>query len=117
MDAAANPLPKDETTPPVTKMYFADIRSSPRCGWKSVPAELAGEYGSETPPHAFPGRAGLNRIGVHNQLWQKSAHEYIVNFRDRILESTGYCVFGPTYNTLVTLPTTSIIGVLFVSSS
>jgi hypothetical protein len=28
MDAAANPLPNDDTTPPVTKMYLADIDSS-----------------------------------------------------------------------------------------
>src|SRR5579864_2384884 len=27
-DAAASPLPKEDTTPPVTKMYFADIASS-----------------------------------------------------------------------------------------
>jgi hypothetical protein len=25
MEAAASPLPKLDTTPPVTKMYFADI--------------------------------------------------------------------------------------------
>jgi len=35
---------------------------------------------SETPPRAFPGRAELNRIGVHSQLWQKSSCEEIVNF-------------------------------------
>jgi hypothetical protein len=29
MDAAASPLPKEETTPPVTKMYFAAIQTSP----------------------------------------------------------------------------------------
>jgi hypothetical protein len=28
MEAAARPFPKEDTTPPVTKMYFADIRSS-----------------------------------------------------------------------------------------
>src|SRR5579862_2287565 len=28
IDAAASPLPKEDTTPPVTKMYFADIASS-----------------------------------------------------------------------------------------
>jgi hypothetical protein len=28
MEAAASPLPKEDTTPPVTKMYFADIGSS-----------------------------------------------------------------------------------------
>src|SRR5580704_16362479 len=28
MDAAAKPLPSEDTTPPVTKMYFADIDSS-----------------------------------------------------------------------------------------
>jgi hypothetical protein len=28
MEAAARPLPSDETTPPVTKMYLADIASS-----------------------------------------------------------------------------------------
>ena len=28
MEAAASPLPSEDTTPPVTKMYFADIRSS-----------------------------------------------------------------------------------------
>src|SRR6266566_2056760 len=30
MDAAASPLPSEETTPPVTKMYFTD-RPSGRC--------------------------------------------------------------------------------------
>src|SRR5258708_28092244 len=29
MDAAARPLPREDTTPPVTKTYFADMRSSP----------------------------------------------------------------------------------------
>src|ERR1700727_652932 len=34
MEAAARPLPRLDTTPPVTKMYFADIASSPfYCGW------------------------------------------------------------------------------------
>jgi hypothetical protein len=28
MEAAASPLPNEETTPPVTKMYFADIVAS-----------------------------------------------------------------------------------------
>src|SRR6266496_6487581 len=28
MEAAARPLPSEDTTPPVTKMYFADIDSS-----------------------------------------------------------------------------------------
>jgi hypothetical protein len=28
MEAAANPLPREDTTPPVTKMYFAGICSS-----------------------------------------------------------------------------------------
>jgi hypothetical protein len=28
MEAAASPLPKEDTTPPVTKMYFADIVAS-----------------------------------------------------------------------------------------
>ena len=28
MDAAAKPLPSEDTTPPVTKMYFADISAS-----------------------------------------------------------------------------------------
>src|SRR5579872_2172096 len=47
MEAAAKPLPKDDTTPPVTKMYFADIASSPqivigilcRVGARSIMAE------------------------------------------------------------------------------
>ena len=28
MEAAASPLPSEDTTPPVTKMYFADISAS-----------------------------------------------------------------------------------------
>src|SRR6185312_1503770 len=28
MEAAARPLPREDTTPPVTKMYFADISAS-----------------------------------------------------------------------------------------
>jgi len=39
---------------------------------RQVPPALSS---SEAPPHAFPGRAGLNRIGVHNQLWQNLAYE------------------------------------------
>src|SRR5215467_13075465 len=30
IEAAASPLPNEDTTPPVTKMYFADIVSSPQ---------------------------------------------------------------------------------------
>src|SRR5207248_8284769 len=30
IEAAASPLPSEDTTPPVTKMYFADIVSSPQ---------------------------------------------------------------------------------------
>src|SRR5271156_4303785 len=36
MEAAARPLPSEDTTPPVTKMYFADIFASPNfdgIGW------------------------------------------------------------------------------------
>src|SRR6202034_21980 len=33
IDAAAKPLPKDDTTPPVTKMYFADIAATSFDGW------------------------------------------------------------------------------------
>src|SRR5277367_6823337 len=36
MEAAARPLPSEDTTPPVTKMYFADIFASPEFvgfGW------------------------------------------------------------------------------------
>src|SRR5581483_3661335 len=32
MEAAARPLPRLDTTPPVTKMYFADIFASPYLG-------------------------------------------------------------------------------------
>jgi hypothetical protein len=46
MEAAANPLPNEDTTPPVTKMYLADIASSLYFVWKNVQA------------------------GVHDQLWQ-----------------------------------------------
>src|SRR5437868_3013131 len=31
MEAAAKPLPREDTTPPVTKIYFADIVAS--CSW------------------------------------------------------------------------------------
>src|SRR5690242_16384335 len=30
IEAAASPLPSEDTTPPVTKMYFADIVASPQ---------------------------------------------------------------------------------------
>src|SRR5215475_2422655 len=51
IEAAARPLPKEDTTPPVTKMYFADIASSlyfglENCaGWRarSIMAEIGGE--------------------------------------------------------------------------
>src|ERR1700735_430915 len=33
IDAAAKPLPNDDTTPPVTKMYFADIAATSFGGW------------------------------------------------------------------------------------
>src|ERR1700751_2844816 len=41
IDAAASPLPKEDTTPPVTKMFFADIASSlyfvlgKMCRWRA----------------------------------------------------------------------------------
>ena len=33
MEAAARPLPSEDTTPPVTKMYFADMFASPDFVW------------------------------------------------------------------------------------
>src|SRR5213594_346060 len=35
IEAAASPLPSEDTTPPVTKMYFADIVSSPQLCWEN----------------------------------------------------------------------------------
>src|SRR5450432_3677890 len=50
IDAAARPLPRLDTTPPVTKMYFADIGASPyfcwfgwRTGWADT--SIAGTWG------------------------------------------------------------------------
>src|SRR3954465_2681863 len=50
IEAADSPLPSEDTTPPVTKMYFADIVSSPQlcleicAGWcaQSIMTEKVG---------------------------------------------------------------------------
>jgi hypothetical protein len=55
MEAAASPLPNEDTTPPVTKMYFADIvASSQLClencaGWgaRSIMPEIVLEVNLE----------------------------------------------------------------------
>ena len=57
MEAAARPLPSEDTTPPVTKMYFADIVPRSKLYWKIVQA------------------------GVHEQLWQKRARRKTRIFR------------------------------------
>src|SRR6266567_9444011 len=55
IEAAANPLPNEDTTPPVTKMYFADIVSSSQlclencAGWgaRSIMTEQYAEGNEE----------------------------------------------------------------------
>src|SRR5438105_5624538 len=69
IDAAASPLPNDETTPPVTKMYLADMIRSQSLG-KFVLDEV---FAGGTAIQMFELlRNGVrrNRVGVHNQLWQ-----------------------------------------------
>src|SRR5207253_5682528 len=69
IEAAASPLPNDETTPPVTKMYLADMIRSQGLGkfvWDEV-------FAGGTAVRWFGWlRNGVrrNRVGVHNQLWQ-----------------------------------------------
>src|SRR5580704_10155658 len=52
MDAAASPLPSEDTTPPVTKIYLADIDSP---GWKICAAGysvLSAPFSGEPRPPA-----------------------------------------------------------------
>src|SRR6266478_4916789 len=51
MDAAANPLPKDDTTPPVTKMNFVVTSRLPFCS--TLPRSRA-----RPPAHARPAPLG-----------------------------------------------------------
>src|SRR5258708_6283614 len=64
MEAAASPLPSEDTTPPVTKTYFADMNSSPlNVDWV---------LGVGSPAHTGITDWAVGVVGVHNQLWQKS---------------------------------------------
>src|SRR6266567_2830522 len=57
MEAAARPLPSEDTTPPVTKMYFADMSATSLdeleicAGWArlSIAGSAAGSNGVEFP--------------------------------------------------------------------
>src|SRR6266702_2872242 len=65
MEAAASPLPSEDTTPPVTKMYFADISASAylivwighACGARLSIAGMRGESNGVV----FPFRGGSRR--------------------------------------------------------
>src|SRR5580698_2323209 len=75
MEAAASPLPSDDTTPPVTKMYFADIAATSSngglgCAWcahpsislilcKTRPGDVI--LGAEVGFTAFGGRLGSHK--------------------------------------------------------
>src|SRR5512136_2339474 len=58
IDAAARPLPSDDTTPPVTKMYLTD-RPSLFC---MAPSSIDG--GRQTAPHPFEVFEGVHTDGV-----------------------------------------------------
>src|ERR671934_1256556 len=54
-EAAASPLPKEDTTPPVTKMYFADILSSPQFArWFVCTGGVHDQLCLKTPAEASP---------------------------------------------------------------
>src|SRR5216684_5917840 len=46
MEAAASPLPSEDTTPPVTKRYFADMSSSPLNADGVFGGRLPGAHGN-----------------------------------------------------------------------
>ncbi len=64
MDAAARPLPSDDTTPPVTKMYLADIRF-----------DLASWIFEGYFAQAVAGVCLGTACGVHDQLCQKKVRK------------------------------------------
>src|SRR5215475_658924 len=81
IEAAARPLPKEDTTPPVTKMYLADIASSlnfglENCaGWRarSIMAEIGGEGNDEKsslpePPPVRP-QFFWSTLSLKRQTW------------------------------------------------
>src|SRR5215218_5270396 len=51
MDAAARPLPSDDTTPPVTRMYFTGRLDSMPCNPSLSISTLHAQGAGEQPPH------------------------------------------------------------------
>src|SRR5271155_1475276 len=67
MEAAARPLPSEDTTPPVTKMYFADMSATSLdelevCAW-CARLSIAG-LGCGGNGLTFEGNPGRNRLGI-----------------------------------------------------
>src|SRR5215475_11741788 len=96
IEAAARPLPKEDTTPPVTKMYFADIASSlyfglENCaGWRA--RSIMAENGAEG-KCGKSGRAGasmdsaLRRVSFLRYSARLKAHPVIRSLMGRIGDS------------------------------
>src|ERR1700734_3788036 len=62
MEAAARPLPREDTTPPVTKMYFAAIDSSDLgIYFAEKRARNAGFLGVPRPPDFWRKQSGARR--------------------------------------------------------
>src|SRR5438270_14064523 len=88
MDAAASPLPNDETTPPVTKMYLAgmvdplnvflggllgllmEILQPGCCSLATGHWQLAADFGGCCAPIGI--LVGLGPAGVHDLLYRNS---------------------------------------------
>src|SRR5437868_4221400 len=78
-DAAAKPLPNEETTPPVTKMYLADI--DPRL---ITITNKGAQHGTLLPTSVPLIKLWIefvryNAVGVHIQLCQKSGFAETLN--------------------------------------
>ena len=96
MEEAATPFPSEETTPPVTKIYFGAILSSRwLAGWSSLPGLFALHrsdvhiimFGTRGTVNATPRGIGiknlLHRISVAVSLWRRA--ETFVH---------GWCCYG-----------------------
>jgi hypothetical protein len=66
MDAAARPFPKLDTTPPVTKTYFADIDATSLfscCGWTYLVGTI--KYGRVPSPRETEKWDGLRKSATN----------------------------------------------------
>src|SRR5712692_10525082 len=63
IEAAASPLPSDDTTPPVTKMYFVATLASFRVGTRSIGGVRSRVDGERVPHPALGILAGVEPSG------------------------------------------------------